>query len=188
MAMRRAEFVWPWRNSAPRLHGLVERGAGVSWVWGGVAAFLLALGFGSGWHFGGLEAEANLATERATAQAAIAQAARQEAAASEHARAVEKASQERVERLAQAYEADKQNAQDSASRTIADLRSGTIKLRKLWEADKATDRLSDSATATRHANEVTQLRQEAVGRVRGIGEEADAQVRGLQTYAEEVSK
>ncbi|TWI04813.1 hypothetical protein IP90_00951 [Luteimonas cucumeris] len=146
----------------------------------GMIVLGIALIFGLGFNFGSLRGDAKVSDYKAQAERAIAQAARQEAAASEHAREVEKAAQERVERLARAYEVDRKNAQEAADRTIADLRSGSIRLRKLWEADKATDRLSDTATATRHADEVTRLRQEAVGRIHGIGAEADAQVKGLQ--------
>lgn len=156
----------------------------MNYIWGAVALVLFGLGF----HFGGLSAEARLSAYKSKANAAIAQAARQEAAASEHAREVEKAAQERVERLAQAYEVDKQNAQESANRTIADLRSGAIRLRAQWQGCIATDKLSSGAEASRLADEYRQLREKDTKDLIGIGREADDKERAHQRYAESVSE
>lgn len=155
----------------------------MSYVWGAVALALLALGY----HFGGLEAEGDY--NELVAAVAAQEAARANATvqASEDARSREKASQERVERLAAAYEKDKQNAQDSSNRTIDDLRRGNLKLRQHWQAGIATDRLADSAEAARYADELAQLRAEGARDLVRVGEDADAQVRALQAYAREVS-
>lgn len=152
-----------------------------------IAAALLAVGAGAGWHFGGLESEADLAKYKATANAAIAQAARQETAASEHARAVEKASQGRVERLAQTYQEDLAREKESNGRLVSDLRTGNVKLHSRWQACVATDRLSEAARTAGSPDDAARDREGSASRVIGAADRDAAKIRALQEYAREVS-
>lgn len=156
----------------------------MNYIWGAVALALLALGY----HFGGLEAEKDLLAYKAKAEAAIAQAARQETAASEHARATEKAAQERVERLVQAYDKGVDDAEDSAKRTVAKHVAGESRMRQHWQACIATNRLSNSAEAAARADEARKLQAESLGRIDRILGEADARDEAWRAYGREVSK
>lgn len=155
----------------------------MNYIWGAVALVLFGLGF----HFGGLSGEAKLSAYKSKANAAIAQAARQETAASEHARAVEKASQERVERLAQAYDKGLDDAEDSARRTVAKHIAGESRMRQHWQACIATDRLSNSAQSAARADEARKLQAESLGRIDRILSEADARDEAWRAYGKEVS-
>lgn len=156
----------------------------MNYIWGAVALVLFGLGF----HFGGLSSEAKLSAYKSKANAAIAQAARQEAAASEHARAVEKASQERVERLAKAYQEDKRRAEASAASLINDLRAGSVQLHNRWQSCQATNRVSQDSIAASRADAAAADREASAARALAAARAADDQIRALQSYAREVSK
>lgn len=98
----------------------------------------------------------------------------------EAARAKEQAATKRMAEI----EADTQqrldDAQSEHDRLVAGLRAGNVKLRDHWQAERATDALSDAATAARWADEAAELRAKAAGRIVAAGAECDAQVRGLQ--------
>lgn len=156
----------------------------MNYIWGAVALVLLSIG----WFARDVVADRDEARVRATAEAAIAQAARQETAASEHARAVEKAAQGRVERLAQAYDKGLDDAEDSAKRTIAKHVAGESRMRQHWQACIATDRLSNSAESAARADEARKLQAESLGRIDRILSEADAKDEAWRAYGREVSK
>jgi hypothetical protein len=84
---------------------------------------------------------------------------------------------------AQQYEKDKIDAQAAADRTIADLRSGAVRLRQHWQGCVATSALSGAAATAAVADDGAELRRQDSGDLVRIGEECDAQVRGLQAVA-----
>lgn len=127
-----------------------------------------------------------LQVERNRAERIIADYAKAEAEAKSKAWAKEREMLDYVTELGRRHEQELKEGQERANRTVADLRSGNLRLKRLWESGRATDRLSDTAAATRQSEQIAQLRAEAIGRVRGIGAEADAQVRGLQEAYESV--
>lgn len=147
-----------------------------------------ALVFGLGFHFGGLKAEATLSAYKATAEKAIAAAAKAETAASERAREAEKAGQERADRLAEAYERDKTNAQESADKLASDLRAGNVRLHNRWQACIATDRLSEAARAASQSDDAARDREASAGRVVAAARAADDQIKRLQEFVREVTK
>lgn len=77
------------------------------------------------------------------------------------------------------YEKGKQDAQVSADRVVADLRAGTLRLRKEW-AGCETSRLSEAAQSARELDAAEQRRIESASRIVRAAAECDAQVAGLQ--------
>jgi GTP1/Obg family GTP-binding protein len=130
--------------------------------------------------FLGADARAARSGARADAAEQRAEALAGELANTRNVLSTERQAAKALAEVAAQYEQDKRNAQVAQERVVADLRAGNLRLRKLWEAERATDELADAATAARHADELAQLRREAAGRIVRVGAEADAQVRGLQ--------
>lgn len=114
------------------------------------------------------------------AEKIIGEFAKAEAAAQAKARETERRQAQAIADITEQHEREKADAQAAADRLAADLRAGNVRLRKLWRAETETDRLSSAAERARVADEITRLRQEAAARIARIGDEADAQVRGLQ--------
>lgn len=156
----------------------------MNYIWGAVALVL----FGLGWFARDVVADRDEALMRAAGAALAAEADRQIAAQSELARAQEKASQERVERLAQAYDKGLDDAEDSARRTVAKHIAGESRLRQYWQACIATDRLSSSAQSSARADEARKLQAESLGRIDRILSEADARDEAWRAYGKEVSE
>lgn len=152
----------------------------MAWVKGGAALVLLgALSYAGyqayDWAYTNGENAANVRAEKV-----IAEFARKEAEAQAKARQAEQANARAVAKAAEEYERGKADAKATGDRVAAGLLAGTERLRDEWAAERATNRLSDAATAARHADELAQLRAASAGRIVQIGAEADAQVRGLQ--------
>jgi hypothetical protein len=115
------------------------------------------------------------------AEKVIAQMAKAEAKAQADARAKEQASVEAMAAADAQHQKELQDAKDNEAATVAGLRSGNLKLRKLWLGCRAP---SETGASVSGADEEARLREEAVARVLRIGAEADAQIRGLQAVIE----
>lgn len=133
---------------------------------------LMALSFAAGWSWRGTRADAE------SNKAAMAQS-KAETSAQADARAAEHASAARANEIAESYERGRQDAQDTASRIAADLRSGNIKLRDAW-AGCETQRLSDATASASRVDAGADDRAASASRIVRAAAEADAQIRGLQ--------
>ena len=141
-------------------------------IYAASALLLMALSFAAGWSWRGSRADA------ASNKAALSQA-KAETVAQQGAREAEHASAARANEIAESYERGKQDAQDTASRTAADLRAGNIKLRNEW-AGCETQRLSDAAASASRIDAGADDRAASASRIVRAAAEADAQIRGLQ--------
>lgn len=136
-----------------------------------VAVILLAGATWLGWEWRDRSADAAMSELSAKLAKADAQ-------AQANARQVEQARTAGTNAAAEGYERGKQDAQAEAERVAAGLRDGTLRLRKHWAACE-TGRLSDSAAAAGELEAERKLREAAIGRVLGIGREADQHVEAL---------
>jgi len=99
--------------------------------------------------------------------------------ASEAAREAEQKQAQGFAAIAAHYEQDKAHAQSQADRVIADLRAGTLRLRRTWQCAPAAGVPETAAGAGQPDGDAT-LRAESAAAIVRIGAECDAQVRGLQ--------
>jgi len=104
----------------------------------------------------------------------------------QEARAQEIASKVATNRIAEAYEKGKTDAQANAETIVAGLKSGALRLQSRWNACQA-DLSKAGATAAELADEI-RSRAESAGRIIAAAELCDRQVEGLQSYAREVSR
>lgn len=81
--------------------------------------------------------------------------------------------------VSKAYERGKQNAELQNKRVVADLRSGTLRLRQQWSACEAGN-MPNSTSSSGQFNAATGDRDESAGRIIRAAAECDAQVTGLQ--------
>lgn len=96
------------------------------------------------------------------------------------ARAKEAEQRTALDDVAAKYEQEKADAQAVADSTIADLRSGTVRLRQHWQGCVATAALSRAAASSAGADDGAELREQGAGDLVLVGEQADAQIRALQ--------
>ena len=145
--------------------------------WLVVAALVLAgLAGATGWEFGSrhattaasLKMETHLKKDTAATLEAT-----------EKARKLETKLAETQEEIASAYEKGKIDAETTAARVAADLRTGSLRLRAGW-AGCETMRLSETAASTRELDAATRDREESAGRIVRAASQCDAQVLGLQ--------
>lgn len=115
------------------------------------------------------------------------QIAQADAKAQEAARQAEQKLADAVAKAAAQYEKGKQDAQASADRVAADLRAGTLRLRKEW-AGCETSRLSEAAQNSRELDAAEQRRIESASRIVRAAAECDAQVAGLQSIVHSVTQ
>lgn len=141
-------------------------------IYASAVLVLMAMSFAAGWSWRGTRAEA------ASNKSALSQA-KAETVAQQDARATEHASAQRANEIAESYERGKQDAQDTASRTAADLRAGNIKLRDAW-AGCETQRLSDAAASASRVDAGAHDRADSAARIIAAADAADAQIRALQ--------
>ncbi|HGM5106980.1 TPA: hypothetical protein ACKPZT_000131 [Stenotrophomonas maltophilia] len=97
--------------------------------------------------------------------------------------ALERASAQAANRLAATYEKEKDDAQKDSDRLVADLRAGNQRLHQRWQAVVATAELSAAAAAASQPDGRADDRIESAGRAIGAAAQCDAQVRALQAYA-----
>jgi len=95
----------------------------------------------------------------------------------------ERANAAKVSAVAAQYEKDRADAQAASDRLVADLRAGNQRLHDRWQAAIATGELSAAASASALADGGAADRYESAGRIIGIADACDAQVRGLQAFA-----
>lgn len=86
--------------------------------------------------------------------------------------------------IAVKYEDEKRAIETESARTVADLRAGNLRLRKLWEAPAATADLSRAVASAGQPDDQAADRAESAGRIVRAAAECDAQVRGLQAVIE----
>ena len=86
--------------------------------------------------------------------------------------------------IAQNYEEEKDAAAAESDRVIADLRTGNLRLRQLWQAQAATADLSQAVARAAQPDEGARDREESASRIVRAADECDAQVRGLQRVIE----
>lgn len=146
--------------------------------WGkvAIAAALLALGF----YLGGLGPKAEFAKYRTKMAEKTAEVAQLATKASELARVAEHDHSLALAAIGQQYERGKADAESNAAGIIRDLESGALRLRAHWAAERATDKVTDAATAARVADEQAQLRREGAAALVRLYDEADRQIEGLQ--------
>lgn len=113
-----------------------------------------------------------LANTRATAA---------ELAATQSARATERAQNQAAFDVAESYEKGKADAQATADRFVADLRSDNLRLRNRWQGCPASG-VPNSAAATRELDAETADRIESAGRIIGAAAACDAQVTAWQDF------
>lgn len=152
----------------------------------GAALLLFVLGFA--YHLGGANGRAKLAECRAQAEKTIAEMARAEADLQAKYRKAEQDKAAQVALIAEQYEQDKADAQAAADRTIADLRSGTIRLRDRWQASRATCDVSGAAARAAVADAAAADREQGASDLVRAARDADAQIRGLQAVVREDRK
>jgi hypothetical protein len=134
------------------------------------ALALVLLAITGGWYYGHTRYEAGIAAQRAVTEA-------QAAKFAEQAKAAEQAQAAQLSTIAQQYEQDKADAQAKADRTIADLRAGTVRLRKQWTCPA---QVPGAAAGSAEPDADAQLREQGAGDLVRLAAEADAQIRGLQ--------
>lgn len=136
-----------------------------------------ALGFGGGWHFGGLEAEADTAKilrEHAEAARDVANKTRQTVEAF---RRYEQAQAQAMFDIGLQHEIDRNNAGAAAyARAVGDVRAG--KLRKYWQCPVPSP--AGPATPAAGTDDGAELRAAATGRIVRVGSDADTDKRALQ--------
>ena len=98
--------------------------------------------------------------------------------ASEDARKAEREHAASLSEIAQSYEKEKDNAEKNHSRVVAGLRSGAVRLQEHWACDA---KLPATEPRTGITDESARLRHESAAAIIAAADEADAQVRGLQT-------
>lgn len=84
---------------------------------------------------------------------------------------------EALDKISKQYEKDKADAQAAHDRLVAELRAGTIRLRKQWTCPA-------SAASSGEPDGGAELREQGAADLVRIAREADAQVRGLQQVIE----
>ena len=97
------------------------------------------------------------------------------------ARNKEREAAKRANAIAAQYEQDKLNAESAAKRTADDLRAGNLRLRQQWEGCKAGG-VPQANGAAGQPDAAAEQRIEGASNLVRIGQEADAQVMGLQEF------
>lgn len=119
--------------------------------------------------------------ERAERALAMAQRDAAEDAVEDLSRALdaERARAAEVARIGDEHEEARRDAETVPAAVAAELRAGTLRLRREW-AGCETARLSDAAAAAAERDALAGLRAEAAGRIVRIGRDADDQLRACQ--------
>jgi hypothetical protein len=123
-------------------------------------------------------ATALMARDWATEKAARAEA---ETKASEQARLIEQMLSTRMAAIDSAYARGKQDAKAAGDAVAADLRTGNLRLRRLWEGCQASGQVSGAGAAIGGPDGRADDRADSAGRIVGAAAACDAQVKGLQS-------
>lgn len=143
----------------------------------GVAVAVLTL---AGWRLHHAGYESGLAVGKADVDALQSQMRQAQAEAEASARDIEHQHAAQLSRLAEQYEQERQDAQATADRTIADLRDGAIRLRNEWQGCTAAGSVPAAAGSAGSADDGAALRAAGAADLVRAAAECDAQVRGLQ--------
>lgn len=83
--------------------------------------------------------------------------------------------------IADRYERERANADAEKQRIVADLRNGTIRLRRLWQGcEAAAGSVPGAGTSASEPDAAAELRRQGAGDLVRLAEQCDGQVRGLQ--------
>lgn len=145
-------------------------------VYGCVLLSLLALAY---W-LGGQSVRADFADYRTKVMASTAKAAQLATKASELARKAEHAHAGAIASIAEQYEVEKREIEQSASILAAELRAGNRRLHQRWQAALATSELSGTAASSAESDAAAADREGSAARIIAAADQCDAQVRGLQ--------
>jgi hypothetical protein len=121
-------------------------------------------------------AESNLELLQAQHAKAIADA---NLAAEQHAREKEQQEAQALAQAAEQYEKGKKDADAAHDRVLADMRAGTVQLRKHWAACE-TGRLSAGAASAAQLDAAQRDREESAARIVRAAKQCDEQVSALQ--------
>lgn len=134
-------------------------------------------GYATGWEFRDRSADiAQLRTDKQSLTDALAYTNRTLEA--------ERGKAQALAQIATDYEAEKRAIETAAERTVADLRSGNVRLHQRWQAAIATSELSRAVASAAEPDGSAADRQESAGRIIAAADQCDAQVRGLQQVIE----
>ena len=133
---------------------------------------------------GGASARTDLAEYKAKVAEQTAHVADLATKAERIARETEQAHAKALESVAEQYEQDKQDAQATADRLVADLRAGNERLHQRWQASQATARLSGAVASATELDAEARDREESASRAIAAADQCDAQVEGLQAVIE----
>ena len=150
------------------------------YVIAGLAAVCLLLIAANGYQWQrGRARDAECAARAAAYEGALAQA---EVARLQAVQAAERAAQQSSQEIQDAYQKGLRDAEAAADATVADLRSGTVKLRDEWRGCEARlgGAMSGVAAAAERAATAERRRQESAGAIVRAADECDAQVTALQ--------
>lgn len=100
------------------------------------------------------------------------------------ARAAERAQIAKFNEIAEQRERENVEAQAKADRVIADLRAGTLRLRREW-AGQANQCVPGTGAAASVGDANAELREQSASRIVRVAAEADAQIRELQAVIRE---
>ena len=138
----------------------------------GLLVLVVGLALALGW--------AMWSKERATSRADMAEVQLQDAQAEvkalESTLAKERAGAKKMDEIGTEHENDRTEAETVPAAVVADLRNGTLQLRKQWAACE-TSRLSDATAAALERDALAELRRKDQGDLVRIGRDANDQVR-----------
>lgn len=146
-------------------------------AWGIAALGLLVMAGGFGYVKGHA---AGKAAGDARVAALTAQYAQAQAKAEAEARAKEQTSAAAMAAIDARHAQELKDAQAKSDAVIADLRDGTLRLRREWAGCQATAGVSGAATGAGEPDGAAELRAASAARVVRVAAEADAQIRVLQ--------
>lgn len=109
------------------------------------------------------------------------------AAAVADARRLEQRWRDRLDEIAEQYEQERADAEQTHRDVVADLESGAARLRAHWQGCVATSDLSAAAQAAASADVATKLREQGAADLVRLGAQCDAEIRAWQGYARAVT-
>jgi hypothetical protein len=127
------------------------------------------------WRDGVWQAGYDARTDEYDKAAAVATIARQA-----EVRAIEIAHAAAMAGAAETYERRMTNAQTNATRTAADLLSGSLRLRQHWDACRATAAVSAAVASAAKSDAAAELRRSGAVDLVRLADQCDARIEGLQ--------
>lgn len=160
---------------------LAELRANAWKITAGIAAALAVAALIGLLYFRGISA---LSDARAAQAEQEADQARQEVVSLKRTLDTERRRADEMAAIAKDYEEQRDAAAVEHDRIVADLRSGNLRLRKLWQASAATAELSQAVATAAQPDEGAADREQGAADLVRAADECDAQVRGLQQVIE----